>query len=266
MIFKRFSVAILLLLPFTLTAQRISKQDFSSHFQEYGVEGTFVWYDLQNKKYIIHNRARGKKGFIPASTFKIPNSLIALELGVVADENTIMKWDGTERSIAAWNKDMTFGNAIKVSCVPCYQEIARKVGVKGYRELLKKLRFGKMDIAAENIDMFWLRGKSQITPMQQVDFLVRLYENDLKISQRSMDIVKSMLVLEEQVDYVLRGKTGWAVDGTYNVGWFVGWVEKDGKPYFFATNVDATNPDEAKFIQSRVGITNAILKELLPVN
>jgi beta-lactamase class D len=243
-----------------LSAQRISKQNFASNFQKYDVEGSFLLYDLHSKKYTAYNQTRNKTGFIPASTFKIPNSLIALELGIVKDENTIMKWDGTERSVTAWNRDMTFGNAIKVSCVPCYQEIARKVGVKGYRELLKKLRFGKMDITAENIDMFWLRGKSQITPMQQVDFLVRLYENDLKISQRSLDIVKSMLVLEEQGDYVLCGKTGWAVDGTYNVGWFVGWVEKDGKPYFFATNVDATNPDEAKFIQSRVGITKAILK------
>ncbi len=119
-----------------------------------------------------------------------------------------------------------------------------------------------MDVTPENLDTFWLRGKSRITPMEQIDFLKRLYKNELKVTQRSMDIVKSMLMLEETSAYVLRGKTGWATDGNYNLGWFVGWLEKGGKPYFFATNVEAVNPDEARFIQSRIGITKRILKEM----
>jgi beta-lactamase class D len=234
---------LLLFIPFHLSAQYTSEKDFKYHFQKYGVEGSFILYDLHRKSYAVYKRSQSSAGLIPASTFKIPNSLIALELGIVKDENTIMKWDGQERSIAAWNQDMTFGDAIKVSCVPCYQEIARKVGVKRYHQLLKSLKFGRMDVNSET-----------------------LYNNELEVSQRSMDIVKSILIIEDKEGYVLRGKTGWAVEGDYNVGWFVGWVEKDGKPYFFATNVEATNPDEAKFIQSRVGITHAILKELLPVN
>jgi beta-lactamase class D len=257
---------LLLFIPFHLSAQYTSEKDFKYHFQKYGVEGSFILYDLHRKSYAVYKRSQSSAGLIPASTFKIPNSLIALELGIVKDENTIMKWDGQERSIAAWNQDMTFGDAIKVSCVPCYQEIARKVGVKRYHQLLKSLKFGRMDVNSETLDSFWLRGNSNITPMEQIDFLKRLYNNELEVSQRSMDIVKSMLIIEDKEGYVLRGKTGWAVEGDYNVGWFVGWVEKDGKPYFFATNVEATNPDEAKFIQSRVGITHAILKELLPVN
>lgn len=259
---KRLFLLGFLLFSFSSFSQQVTERNFKNHFDEYSVKGSFVLYDLTNKNYTVYNQTGAEKGFIPASTFKIPNSLIALELGIVEDENTTMKWDGTARSITAWNKDMTFGEAIKVSCVPCYQEIARQVGVKRYHELLKKLEFGKMDVSAENLDMFWLRGDSKITPMEQVDFLKRLYKNELNVSQRSMDIVKSMLILEETEDYILRGKTGWATDGDYNVGWFVGWIEKDGKPYFFATNVEATNPDEAKFIQSRVGITKAILKEM----
>lgn len=259
---KKLNILFLLLFPLILSAQHISKQDFSTYFQEYGVEGSFVLYDLASKNYTIYNRANARKGFIPASTFKIPNSIIALELGIVKDNNTLMTWDSTTRSIPAWNKDITFGEAIKVSCVPCYQEIARKVGVERYHELLKKIRFGKMDVSESNLDMFWLRGNSRITPMQQIDFLKRLYKNELKVSQRSTDIVKTMLILEESEAHVLRGKTGWAVDGNYNVGWFVGWIEKDGKPYFFATNVNATNPDEAKFIKARAGITEAILREM----
>jgi beta-lactamase class D len=119
-----------------------------------------------------------------------------------------------------------------------------------------------MEVNPETLDSFWLRGDSNITPMEQIDFLKRLYSNELEVSQRSMDIVKSMLVLEDREGYILRGKTGWATDGDYNVGWFVGWIEREGKPYFFATNVEATKPDEAKFIQSRTEITKAILKEM----
>lgn len=243
-------------------AQKISERDFKKHFDEYGVEGSFLLYDLTEKSYIIYNAARNRQGFIPASTFKIPNSIIALELGIVQDENTFMKWDGTERNIKAWNEDMTFGNAIKVSCVPCYQEIARKVGVTNYHKLLKKIRFGQMDVTTETLDSFWLRGNSNITPTEQIDFLVRLYKNQLGVSKRSVDIVKNMLILEQSENKVFRGKTGWAINQDLNIGWFVGWLEKDGKPYFFATSVEAINPDEAQFIKSRLAITKTILSEL----
>ncbi len=253
---------LLFLLPISLVAQRTIKQDFTPQFAAYNVQGSFILYDLSVNTYTTHAQERTNKGYIPASTFKIPNSLIALELGIVEDENTLMKWDGITRSIAAWNKDMTFGDAIKASCVPCYQEIARQVGVERYHKLLKKLRFGKMDVSESNLDMFWLRGNSRITPVQQIDFLKRLYKNELQVSQRSMNIVKTMLILEQSEARVLRGKTGWAVDGDYNVGWFVGWIEKAGKPYFFVTNIDAKKPDESQFIKARAGITEAILREM----
>ena len=262
MLLKRLFWLLLLVLSDPLIAQQVNVIDFAHHFQKYGVEGSFVLYDAQDKNYTVYDQQRNGQGFIPASTFKIPNSLIALELGIMEDENTLIKWDGTERSIAAWNKDMNFATALRVSCVPCYQQIARRVGVERYHKMLNKLDYGNMDVNAQNLDQFWLRGNSRISPLEQVDFLKQLYKNELEVSQRSMDIVKSMLVLEEKEGYVLRGKTGWAIDGEYNVGWFVGWIEKGGKPYFFATNVGATNPDEAKFIQSRIGITKAILKEL----
>ncbi len=132
-----------ILIPLLTAAQSKLPADFSSYFQEYSVKGSFVLYDLTNKKYTVYKQSDTMRGVIPASTFKMPNSLIALELGIVEDENTIMKWDGTERSIAAWNKDMTFGEAIKVSCVPCYQEIARQVGVKRYHKLLKNFVSGR---------------------------------------------------------------------------------------------------------------------------
>jgi beta-lactamase class D len=259
---KKLFLPAIIFTALSACSQSKTEQNFRHHFEKYGVEGSFVLYDLHKKKCTVYNRLQSSSAFIPASTFKIPNSLIALELGIVKDENTIMKWDGRERSISAWNRDMTFGDAIKVSCVPCYQEIALKVGVKRYHQLLKSLDFGRMEVNSETLDSFWLRGDSNITPMEQIDFLKRLYSNELEVSQRSMDIVKSMLVLEDREGYILRGKTGWATDGDYNVGWFVGWIEREGKPYFFATNVEATKPDEAKFIQSRTEITKAILKEM----
>lgn len=254
----------------SLVAQKIVEKDFSAHFNKYNVAGSFVLYDIETATYYTNSKEKARLRSIPASTFKVPNSLIALELGIVTDTSSFMKWDGTIRNNAAWNQNMSFIQAFRVSCVPCYQEIARQVGVKKYNSYVKKLGFGNMIVTPNTLTTFWLGGQSGISPMEQVRFLSRLYQNNLPVSERSMAIVKQLMLRERTADMVLSGKTGWATKGELNlawadgmnVGWFVGWIEYKNKPYIFATNVQAIHPDENQFIASRIGITKLILTDL----
>jgi beta-lactamase class D len=124
--------------------------------------------------------------------------------------------------------------------------------------------YGNQDISGK-IDSFWLDGALRISADEQVEFLRRLYRNDLPFSERSMKIVRDILVLESSDTYRLSGKTGsvWRVGPAY-IGWFVGYVEEAGNVYFFATNIESANPD-ANGIKA-TEITQDVLQslELIP--
>jgi beta-lactamase class D len=244
----------ILLLFVTITA---NSQDFKKYFDEYDVKGSFVMYDMTGDKYFYYDSVRCNVGFSPASTSKIINAIIGLETGVIADENFVIPWDGVKRWLEAWNKDLDLREAMRVSAVPYFQELARRVGYEKLNEFYTKLQYGNMDISG-GVDQFWLSGALRITQMQQIDFLKRLYKEELPVSKRSMDIVKSIIVLADTNGYILRGKTGWSQSDKENIGWLVGWVEKGGNVYFYATNVESTLENK-KFAESRRAITENIL-------
>jgi beta-lactamase class D len=150
-----------------------------------------------------------KSGKLPASTYKIPHSMIALESGVIENDSTFLKWNGEERSLTIWEQDLLFREAFHFSCVPCYQVIARKIGVATMTEYLTKLDYGDIKVDSTNIDQFWLQGESRISPFEQIDFLKRFYLSELPISDRTESIMKRMMVMEETDSYTLSGKTGW---------------------------------------------------------
>ena len=158
--------------------------DIGRRFRERGVVGTFVLRDVQDDSVLVHNPSRAEEAFSPASTFKIPNSLISLEVGAVEDENETLKWDGVKRPIEAWNKDHNMRSAITASTVWFYQEMARRVGEKRMKEWIERIGYGNRDISG-GIDQFWLSGKLRITAHQQIEFLRRLQANDLPFSERT---------------------------------------------------------------------------------
>lgn len=241
----------------------LNAQDFKKYFNEYGVTGSFVMYDLNNDRYTYYDSTRCNKGFIPASTFKIPNSIIGLESGVITDEDFVIPWDGKKRR-EAWDKDLSLKEAIKVSSVPYYQELARRVGEERMKEMLDKLNYGNKDITA-GIDKFWLEGNFRISQMEQIDFLKRMRAGELPVSKRSIDIVERIIILDVTSEQVLRGKTGWGFQDGLNIGWLVGWVEKGGNVYFYATNIESETETET-FARARREITEKILRELGALN
>lgn len=246
-----------------LPSNTIEQKAFQQIIDSAGVEGVVLIYDPKRDTYYSNDFVRCDQGFLPASTFKIPNSIIALETGVVKNDSTLFKWDGTKRAMSIWDRDMILKEAFHYSCVPCYQEIARNIGVERMKQYLKKLDFGNMEVDTSNIDVFWLEGNSRISPRQELDFISRLYNGMLPISERTNQIMKRMMVMEETPSYKLSGKTGWVVRDGFNIGWFVAYLEKEGQPYFVVVNMEPKKGfDMQLFAKTRKEIAMKAFKTL----
>lgn len=237
----------------TVTSTAETKPELEKYFD--GQPGTFVLHDLKRDHTLRYNPHRAAQRFLPASTFKILNSLIGLETGVIPDEHTVIKWDGTRYDVPAWNQDHTLSTAIASSVVWYYQELARRVGQARMQQFVAAVGYGNHDISG-NIDSFWLDGALRISADEQVAFLRRLVQNDLPFSVRNLQIVKDILVLEKTPAAQLRGKTGTQLRVKPNVNWFVGYVETGGEVYIFATNLElpagVTDNTRAKELTLRI--------------
>lgn len=246
--------------------QQGSNLDIEELYKKHGVEGCFLLKALNSEQLYTYNPDRCQQGFLPASTFKIVNSIIALETGVAANENLEIKWDSVERQIKAWNQDHTMKTAFQVSCVPYYQEIAKRIGPARMQEGLRKLNFGKMDVNQETIFNFWLKGKSRVTPYEQLDFIERLANKELPIKPSTVHIMRDIMkIVSNDSGMVMRGKTGWAIADGANIGWFVGYIERpDGERFIFINNVEAPvgKISDKDFMMSRKSIVGEVLTEL----
>jgi beta-lactamase class D len=237
------------------------RDGLARHFTDAGTAGTFVGYRVEDYLVIASDRDRSGQAKLPASTFKIPNSLIALETGVVGDPDVdLFKWDGVKRGIESWNRDHTMRSAIAASAVPVYQEIARRIGAQRMQKYLDLFEYGNRDIGG-GIDQFWLTGNLRIDPVQQVDFVDRLRRGVLPVSKRSQDIVRDILPVTGVGNAVIRAKSGLlgAEAGKPSLGWMVGWVENGGGNTVFALNMDCLEP---RHVADRMIITQQCLADI----
>ena len=240
------------------------RDDLAKRFFDAGTVGTFVGYKVEDYLIIASDKVRSGEAKLPASTFKIPNSIIALETGVVADpDKDIFKWDGVTRSIEAWNRDHTLRSAIAVSAVPVYQEIARRIGAERMQKYVDLLDYGNRDIGG-GIDQFWLTGNLRIDPVQQIDFLDRLRRSALPVSKRSQELVRDILPVTRVGDAMIRAKSGLlgAEQGRPSLGWMVGWAEKGSSVTVFAMNMDCKEPAQ---IAARMTVTQQCLTDLVAI-
>jgi beta-lactamase class D len=237
------------------------REGLARHFADEGTAGTFVGYKTDDYLIIASDKDRSGQAMLPASTFKIPNSVIALETGVVGDpDKDVFKWDGVARSIEAWNRDHTLRTAIAASVVPVYQEIARRIGAERMQKYLDLFEYGNRDIGG-GIDQFWLTGKLRIDPVQQIDFVDRLRRGVLPVSKRSQELVRDILPVTKSGDSIIRAKTGLlgAEVGKPSLGWVVGWAEKGGASTVFALNIDVR---ETRHIADRMKLAQQCLADI----
>jgi len=214
-------------------------------FKSEGLAGTFVLYDTRAKTCTGYNRMRAEKRYSPASTFKIPNSLIGLATGAVQSVDDVLPYRGDAQPFnPAWAKDMSLRQAITLSNVPIYQELARRIGLERMRDYLVRLDYGNQD-AGTSVDQFWLSGPLMISAIEQIRFLAGLAQDQLPVEPALQKSVREMILLDQGSTWKLYGKTGWQNAPRKGVGWWVGWVEKEGRIYAFALNIDIQRESDA---------------------
>jgi len=253
-------ISLIIKFSFGQTVQEVSS--WKEILDKYNMDGSIQVYDQSRDQFLGCNPGRWDTGFLPASTFKIANSLIGLETGVI-DTNYIFRWDGKSRRLSQWEQDMDLKKAFHLSCVPCYQEMARKIGAKRMNQYLDTLGYGNMDVHAGNIDLFWLEGNSLITTREQMEFIRQLYKEELPLSPLSMKIVRAIMIQEETPDYSLSGKTGWSIRNGNNYGWFVGYLEKGLDTFFIVVQIEPKDKQKVgDFAIARKAIAMEIFKEM----
>lgn len=211
-------------------------------FKTKNVNGTLVISSLDDRINYTHNRKRAIKRYLPASTFKLPNTLIALDKKAIKDEHEIIKWDGKKRSFEAWNKNQNLKSALPVSCIWFYQELAKRIGNKAYLKHLKSLKYGNQKTGPK-LTTFWLDGDIRISAIEQIEFLKKVHNYKLPYKKEHVDILKKIMVVNTNSNYTIRAKTGLVEKH----GWYVGYVEKKNKIWFFALNIDINKKNDIKF-------------------
>ena len=217
-------------------AESADELDFAGLFGD--ASACFILVEPRSGSSLRFNSERCSQRRPPCSTFKIPNSLVGLETGVIEDENTLFEWDGSPQLLESWERDHTLASAIQYSVVWYYQELARRVGEERMQEFLDRIDYGNRDISG-GLTQFWLSSSLLISAEEQVLFLQRMYAGELPVDERAVRIVMEILVLEQEDDLTFSGKTGTCLlDGTRQLGWFVGQLESNGRELFFVTQIE----------------------------
>lgn len=178
----------------------------------------------------------------PCSTFKVPHTLLALDLGVLSGPEHEFKWDGVKRWNEDWNRDLTLRDAMRVSALWYFQRVAPLIGRERMAAGLRRLNYGNMDCSGD-LTGFWIGGSLAVSADEQLEFIDRLRRCDLPVSRRAMEITRDLIIVREQDGIVFRGKTGTHASGVgvsrADLGWFVGWAESKHRTLVYAANIRA---------------------------
>lgn len=214
------------------------KSEWKSTFDKFKADGTIIIKDERGgaSATYIYNKARSTARFTPASTFKIPHTLFALDANLVKDEFQTFKWNGEKYSIPSHNQDQNLRSAMRYSALWVYRGFAKELGEKKARYYLEKINYGNQDPTVK-VDDYWVRGGLEISAQEQINFLEKLYKNELPFKVEHQLLTKDIMIVEAGREWILRAKTG--LGG--QVGWWVGWAEWPTGPVFFALNIDTPN-------------------------
>jgi beta-lactamase class D len=221
-------------------AAELNQESVAGRFKEYKT-GCFELLDCSTGKVFRYNPEQCATRLAPMSTFKLFNALAGLDSGVLKGAAHKMKWDGEKRWVDDWNRDQTLATAMRDSCLWYFQKVAEGVGEKKMKEYMQAVHYGNEDISG-GLTRFWLGNTLSISADEQVNFVRRLYFDELPFSKKSMKTVKEITGVKKTAQGDLHGKTGTdMVDGRYTLGWFVGYVVHKGQPYIFAANIQGSD-------------------------
>jgi beta-lactamase class D len=262
----RFTTAQLLVVTLSITMSSCSvnkakiDDSLKKYFDSAHVDGCFSMVNNSDGQVTVYNMKLDTQRFLPASTFKIVNSLIGIETGRITDENMVIKWNGVSSGRPEWDKDLSMKEAFKVSAVPYYQEVARRIGRDTMKMWIDSLQYGNKKIDGP-IDSFWLNNTLKISPDEQLGLVKKLYFDKLPFHKTTQQTVRDVMLQEDNTQYKLSYKTGWGYDEQKNaIGWVVGWIEENRHVYFFVTLVKTPDPN-VDMRKVRMDITKSILSE-----
>lgn len=215
------------------------KIDLTSYFGEY--KGCFVLYDLKNDTWNIHNMEQATSRVAPNSTYKIYNALFGLDAGIITPENSYIEWNGNTYPFETWNTDQTLQSAMNSSVNWYFQSIDEQLGATSVQNYLHKIRYGNENLSGD-FSSYWMESSLKISPIEQVELLTKLQNNDLEFAPENIRTVKDSLRISTSGTGNLYGKTGTGRINEHDVnGWFIGFVENMDNTYVFATNINAKN-------------------------
>lgn len=220
----------------------------------YEMDACFLLYDLSEDQYVYQFHPDiSKQRFSPCSTFKIPNTLIALEEKILESPKSVIPWNRQAQPHPIFERDHNLQTAFKHSVVWFYQKIAQSVGMDKYRSYLTSMQYGNQDPSSD-LTTFWLAsGSLLISPQEQILFLNKLCKRQLPFSTKTFDTAQDLFAIETPEKALLSGKTG---SNGRGLGWFVGYLTAaDNKKYTFATLINSeghTNGLVAKEISKSI--------------
>lgn len=209
-----------------------------SIFEKYNTDGTIVIKDERgaSSKTFVYNKYRSTVRFTPASTFKIPHTLFALDSGAVKDEFQVFKWNGEINEIPSHNQDQNLRLAMRYSALWVYRGFAKEIGERKATSYLQQIKYGNQSAVIKVRD-YWVNGGLEVSAIEQVEFLQKLYRNELPFKLEHQLLTKDIMITGAGLDWIMRSKTGLG----QQVGWWVGWIELPSGPVFFAVNIDTPN-------------------------
>ena len=215
--------------------------DLSSYFS--GYNGCFALYDKGNDKWYIYNQDRALCRASPDSTFKIYDAVMALEHGIITSDNSFMRWDGSSYPFDAWNTDQTLRSAMTGSVNWYFDNLDAAMDHTDAKNFLGLIEYGNQNINSVQ-NCYWLESSLTISPVEQVELLCHLKNNDWKLSKTNVDTVIESMFIANSDGKSLYGKTGTGRVDDINInGWFVGFITSNDNDYFFATNISLSEND-----------------------
>ncbi len=242
---------------FHFNGKNTTYEDLSSYFE--GYKGSFVLYDAASEQYQIYNQERSKKRVSPDSTYKIYSGLFALEANVISNLESEQKWNGQHNPYKEWDKDHNLSSAMRNSVNWYFQNLDKELGRQQLHAYFDKTNYGNKDISGD-LENYWMESTLKISPIEQVQLLHGLSENKLGFKAENVQTIKDTLLLEDDHNSQLYGKTGTGTINEQDVnGWFVGFIEKGKHSYYFAVNIQ-NNGKEASGSEA-MKIAKQILKD-----
>lgn len=259
---RAITLIVLIILLAACTPNNVDTDNsFKKYFEENKAQGCFALLNNGTGRFTVYNLSRYRdSSYLPASTFKIVNSLIGLQTGDIVNDSMIIRWDGIDRGRPECNLDLSMYSAFRASCPAWYMELARRVGKDTMQSWLDTLGYGNKTIS--RFDTFWLDNSLKIKPDEQLGLAKKLYFNLLPFHKTNQEIVKKAMVFENNTNYQLSYKTGWGrKENGAHLGWVLGWIEENRHPYFFVLNLESNDP-AFDMTKARMDILKGILEQM----